>query len=114
MPRCTASKASATTAQADRRCGESHDDGVGNVAPIPGDQWAQLTSQPISEYRDQAALRIAGHFFHHNCDYDLVRSMLHAWNSAWRKPPLGYRELDKLIDRVADYHAARIEREIER
>ena len=90
------------------------DDGDGNVAPIPGDEWAQLTSQPISEYRDQAVLRIAGHFFRHNCDYDLVRGMLHAWNSAWCKPPLGYHELDKLIDRVADYHAARIEREMAR
>ena len=88
--------------------------GDGDVAPITGDQWAQLTSQPISEYRDQAVLRIAGHFFRHNCNYDLVRSMLHAWNSAWCKPPLGYHELDKLIDRVADYHAARIEREIAR
>jgi hypothetical protein len=84
-----------------------------NVAPIPGDQWARLC-QPISEYRDQAVLRIAGHFFRHNCDYDLVRGMLHAWNSAWCKPPLGYHELDKLIDRVANYHAERIGRELAR
>ncbi len=88
--------------------------GDDNITPIPGDQWAQLTSQPIREYCDQAALSIAGHFFRHNCDYDLVRGMLHAWNSAWCKPPLGYHELDKLIDRVADYHAARIEQEIAR
>ena len=92
----------------------AHGDGDGTVAPIPGDEWAQLTRQPISEYRDQAVLRIAGHLFRHNCDYDLVRGMLHAWNSAWCKPPLGYHELDRLIDRVADYHAARIEREIAR
>ena len=37
----------------------AHGDGDGTVAAIPGDQWAQLTSQPISEYRDQAVLRIA-------------------------------------------------------
>jgi Bifunctional DNA primase/polymerase, N-terminal/Primase C terminal 1 (PriCT-1) len=86
----------------------------GTVAPTPGNEWAQLTSQPISEYRDQAVLRIAGHFFRHNCDPYLVRGMLHAWNSAWCKPPLGFHELDRLIDRVADYHAARIEREIAR
>jgi hypothetical protein len=95
------------------RCvvGRDSDDG-GAIAPIPGDQWAHLTSQPISEYRDQAALKIIGHFFRHNCDYDLVRGMLHAWNSAWCRPPLGYHELDKLIDRVADYHVARIKREL--
>jgi hypothetical protein len=90
------------------------DDSGASIAPIPGDQWAQLTSQPISEYREQAALSIAGHFFRHNCNYDLVRGMLHSWNSAWCKPPLGYHELDKLIDRVANYHAARIEQELAR
>jgi Bifunctional DNA primase/polymerase, N-terminal len=57
-----------------------HDDGDGDrsIAPIPGDQWARLTSQPISEYRDQAALSIVGHLFRHNVNYDLVRGMLHA------------------------------------
>jgi hypothetical protein len=35
-------------------------DGGGDaVEPTPGNEWAALTSQPISEYRDQAALRIA-------------------------------------------------------
>jgi hypothetical protein len=92
----------------------AHGDGDGNVAPISGDRWARLTSQPISEYRDQAVLQIAGHLFRHNCDYDLVRGMLPAWNSAWCKPALGYHELDKLIDRVADKEAGRIEREIAR
>jgi hypothetical protein len=84
------------------------------VEPTPGDKWAKLTSQPISEYREQAVLSIVGHFFRHNCDYDLVRGMMHAWNSAWCEPPLGYHELDRLIDRVANYHAARIERELAR
>jgi Bifunctional DNA primase/polymerase, N-terminal len=88
--------------------------GVGDsaVAPTPSDQWAHLTSQPISEYRDKAALSIIGHLFRHNCDPYLVRGLMHVWNSTWCKPPLGYHELDKLIDRVADYHAARIEREL--
>jgi len=90
------------------------DDGDGTIAPTPGDVWAARTSQPITEYPEAAALSIAGHFFRHNCDYDLVRGMLHAWNIAWVKPPLDTRELDKLIDRVATYHAERIERELER
>jgi hypothetical protein len=39
---------------------------------------------------------------------------VHAWNSAWCRPPLGFHELDKLIDRVATYRAVEIEREIGR
>jgi hypothetical protein len=97
-----------------RHAADSVGNGDGIVAPIPGNEWTALTSQPIAEYRDQAALKICGHLFRHNCDYDLVRGMLHAWNSAWCKPPLGYHELDKLIDRVANYHAERIERELAR
>jgi Bifunctional DNA primase/polymerase, N-terminal len=86
-----------------------HGDG-GAHEPTPGDEWVELTTRPISEYRDQAALRLVGHFFRHNCDPHLVRGMLHAWNSAWCKPPLGYHELDALIDRVAEYHIKRLKR----
>ena len=87
-------------------------DGDGTVAPTPGDVWAARTSQPISEYRDRVALQLAGHLFRHNVDYDFVRGMLHTWNTTWCKPPLGFHELDKLIDRVANYRAAEIEREL--
>jgi len=82
--------------------------------PIPSDIWAQLTRQPITEYRDAAAARIAGHFFRHSCDYQLVLGMLHAWNSAWCKPPLGYHELNRIVGRISDREAARIKRELAR
>src|SRR5262245_38725559 len=62
---------------------------IGAPEPISSDIWAQLTSQPITEYRDMAALKICGHLFRHSCDYQLVLGLLHAWNSAWCKPPLG-------------------------
>jgi Bifunctional DNA primase/polymerase, N-terminal/Primase C terminal 1 (PriCT-1) len=87
-------------------------DGSTNVEPLPSDVWAQLTRQPITEYRDMAAARIAGHLFRHSCDYQLALGLLHAWNSAWCKPPLGYRELNRIVDRIADREAARIEREL--
>ena len=58
-----------------------------------------------------AAARIAGHFFGHSCDYALVLGMLHVWNSAWCKPPLGYHELERIVGRIAAREAARIERE---
>jgi hypothetical protein len=87
-------------------------DGGAPVEPISSDIWAQLTRQPITEYRDMAAARIAGHFFRHGCDYQLVFGMLHAWNTAWCKPPLGYHELQRIIDRIAVREAARIEQEL--
>jgi hypothetical protein len=74
--------------------------------------WAKLRQQPVSEYRDMAVAKIAGHFFRHSCDYALVLGMLHAWNSAWCKPPLGYHELKRIVDRIADREAARIEQEL--
>jgi Bifunctional DNA primase/polymerase, N-terminal len=80
--------------------------------PIASDTWSQLTRQPISEYRDMAAAKIAGHFFRHSCDYQLVLGMLHAWNSAWCKPPLGYHELNRIVGRIALREAERIEREL--
>jgi hypothetical protein len=85
-----------------------------SAEPIPSDVWSQLTRQPISEYRDAAAAKIAGHFFRHNCDYQLVLGVLHAWNSAWCKPPLGYHELNRIVARIANREAARIEQEFAR
>jgi hypothetical protein len=81
--------------------------------PIPSDVWAQLTRQPISEYRDMAAAKIAGHFFRHNCNYQLVLGMLHAWNTAQCKPPLGYYELQEVVDRIATREAERIRAQLE-
>jgi hypothetical protein len=54
----------------------------------------------------------AGHLFRHGCDYELAVGLLHAWNSAWCSPPLGYRELNKIITRTANKEADRIEREL--
>jgi hypothetical protein len=77
--------------------------------PIASDVWAQLTSQPITEYRDMAAARMAGHMFRHSCDYQLVLGLLRTWNFACCKPPLGPQELDRIVARIADREAARIE-----
>jgi hypothetical protein len=80
-------------------------------APLPSDVWAKLTSQPITEYRDMAAARIAGHFFRHACDRQLVLGLLHTWNTAWCKPPLGYDELNRIVGRIADKQADTWERQ---
>jgi hypothetical protein len=78
--------------------------------PLASDVWARLTGQPITEYRDMAAARIAGHLFRHSVDYQLVRGLLHAWNSAWCKPPLAFHELNRIVDRIATREIERIER----
>jgi len=95
-----------------RRQADKSDAGDGTAEPISGSEWATLTSSPVSEYRDAVALKLCGHLFRHNVDYDLARGLLHAWNSAWCKPPLGFHELNNLIDRVGHYEAERIEREL--
>jgi hypothetical protein len=80
--------------------------------PVAPDVWSRLTCQPVSEYRDAAAARIAGHLFRHGCDYQLIFGMLHSWNSGWCRPPLGYHELSRIIDRIANKEADRIERSL--
>jgi hypothetical protein len=83
-------------------------------APLGSDVWSDLTMRPVVEYRDMAAAKIIGHLFRHSCDYQLVRGLVHAWNSGWCKPPLGYYELDRIIERIADREADRIERQLAR
>jgi hypothetical protein len=84
------------------------------VERASSDAWTQLTGQPITEYHDMAAARIAGHLFRRSCDYQLVLGLMQAWNSAWCRPPLGYHELNRIVARIANKEAARIERELAR
>src|SRR5262249_28332603 len=53
-------------------------DGNGRVPePIPSDVWSRLTGQPVTEYCDMAAAKIAGHLFRYSCDYQLVLGLAH-------------------------------------
>jgi hypothetical protein len=88
------------------------DDAPAQREPLPSNIWAQLTRRPVTEYRDQAATKIAGHLFAHGCDYRLILGLMHAWNSAWCKPPLGYYELQNIIDRIARKEAEKIRRRL--
>ena len=77
------------------------------VAPISSDIWAQLmTRNP--EYPDEAAVKIAGHLFRHNCNYQVVLGLLRAWNTARCEPPLDEQELTEIVERIAVREAARI------
>jgi hypothetical protein len=81
--------------------------------PTSSDEWVKLTQQPVSEYREFIAGRITYHLFRHNCDFQLVRGLMQAWNSAWCKPPLGFHELDRIIGRIAIERAKAIEKELD-
>jgi hypothetical protein len=94
--------------------GKTTDSADAPIAPISSDVWAQLTRQPVIEYRGMAAARIVGHLLRHNCDYELALGLLHSWNSAWCKPPLGYHELEDIVVRIANREADRIEAELRR
>jgi hypothetical protein len=78
-----------------------------SIEPLPSDVWWRLTHEPVEDYRDGAAARIAGHLFAHWCDYQLVLGLLQAWNSAWCKPPLDPPELSRIVDRIAGKQAAK-------
>jgi len=93
--------------------GTTNSNGMPNE-PIGSDIWSQLTRQPITQYPDDAAARIAGHFFCHNCDYELVLGMLHAWNTTWCKPPLNDDELKDVVDRIANREAEKIRARLNR
>jgi hypothetical protein len=83
------------------------DDAGAEHEPISSDVWSQLTRHPVTEYRDDATCSIAGHFFRHNCDYTLVLGMMHAWNTSWCQPPLGFQELKNIVDRIARKEATK-------
>jgi len=72
------------------------------------DQWRALTGA-ISEYRDAAAAKIAGHLLRRYVDPKLAVGLMVAWNAACCRPPLGYYELLGILDRIADREANRRE-----
>jgi hypothetical protein len=78
--------------------------GVDSEPPEPhGDGfWSLLTQRKVTQYADMAAMRIAGHLLRHNIDPELARGLLHAWNGTCCAPPLTYREVNRVFNRVAN------------
>jgi hypothetical protein len=85
-----------------------------SVAPQPSSFWAKLVREPTTQYHDDAATKIIGHLFRHGCDYQLALGLMHAWNSAWCKPPIPYGELNDIVDRIARCEAARRQEQLDR
>jgi hypothetical protein len=80
-------------------------------APVPSAEWEKLVTGPITEYRDMAAARIAGHLFRRWVDLHIVVSLMRGWNVMHCVPPLTDNELMRILNRIADKEADRLERE---
>jgi hypothetical protein len=79
-------------------------------APGPSADWAKLVTGAITEYRDMAAAKIAGHLFRRWVDIDVVVSLVQGWNVMHCVPPLTDGELMRILNRIADREATRLER----
>jgi hypothetical protein len=73
---------------------------------IPPEVWQRLT-EPVRDYPDAAAARVAGHLLRRWVDPYLVAGLLHAWNQAYVRPPLADDELRRILDRVARLESQR-------
>jgi hypothetical protein len=80
----------------------------------PSAEWAKLVTGPITEYRDMAAARLAGHLFRRWVDVDVVITLMQDWNLKHCVPPLTDSELLRILNRIADKEAARLERKTSR
>jgi hypothetical protein len=82
-----------------------------NSVPVPPDEWAKLVTGQITEYRDTAAAKIAGHLLRRWVDVHVVVSLMRGWNVMHCVPPLTDGELMRILNRIADREATRLERE---
>jgi hypothetical protein len=82
----------------------------GDGVAVASEEWARLIGSPVTEYRDAAAARIAGHLLRRWVDPALAGGLLAAWNMTCCHPPLPDDELRRILDRIADLEADRRER----
>jgi hypothetical protein len=80
-------------------------------APVPSAEWQKLVTGPITEYRDMAAARIAGHLFRRWVNIDVIVSLMCGWNAMHCVPPMTDGELMKILNRIANKEADRLDQE---
>lgn len=83
----------------------------GAAFPVPSAEWESLVVGPVTEYRDMAIARLAGHLLRRWADVHVTVSLLRAWNMCHCVPPLTDGEIIKIINRIANKEADRLERE---
>jgi hypothetical protein len=79
--------------------------------PVPAGEWERIVTGPITEYRDLAIARIAGHLFRRWVDISVAISLVKAWNVSHCVPPLSDNEVTTILSRIAQKEAKRLDEE---
>jgi hypothetical protein len=81
-----------------------------NKAPVPSEEWERIVTGPITEYRDMAVAKVAGHLLRRWVDVDVVVSLMRGFNAMHCVPPFTDNELMAILNRIANREADRRER----
>jgi hypothetical protein len=87
---------------------------AGNGAPrepVPAAEWKRIVTGSVTEYRDMAAAKIAGHLFRRGVDIDVVIAAVRGWNATYCVPPLADVEVMKILARIAHRETMRLNQE---
>jgi hypothetical protein len=75
------------------------------------EEWGKFVGGTISEYRDDAATRVAGKLLRAvSLDPRFAYGLLHAWNQTFCRPPLSDHTIRQIFERIAEAEAERLER----
>jgi hypothetical protein len=78
--------------------------------PVPAAEIERLASGMITEYRDDAAARLAGYLFRRWVHPTIVIPMMRSWNACHVVPALTDNELLTILNRIAGKEADRREK----
>jgi hypothetical protein len=83
----------------------------GSVLPVPSAEWEALITGAVTEYRDMAVARLAGHLLRRSVDGGVALSLLRAWNACHCVPALTDQEVLGIFTRIARREVNRLEQE---
>ncbi|MEJ7011139.1 bifunctional DNA primase/polymerase [Sinorhizobium meliloti] len=74
--------------------------------------WGNVVGGLITEYRDAEAASVAGKLLRaRSLPPEMARTLLHAWNVTFCRPPLSDFELRQIFNRIADREARRLDQQ---
>jgi hypothetical protein len=79
--------------------------------PVPAAEWKRIVTGPVTEYRDKAAAKLAGHLLRRGVDIDVVIAAVRGWNAMHCVPPLADDEVMKILARIAYRETLRLNQE---
>jgi hypothetical protein len=99
----------ATTSDPNRkRPKRNNGDGNSPREPVPAAEWERIVTGPVTEYRDMALAKIAGHLLRRWVDDSVALSLIKSWNSNHCVPPLTDDKVLRIFERIADKEAQRV------